>query len=363
MDLTTRCPKCGTVFQASLSDLQLRKGYIRCIQCAHIFDGYAEVVSDAPSAPQTRAMPNQAAGLTRVPPGPVVSVADEPLPEEDAWVPVAHDAAPDPAPAPLPQVFRSGREAAEPHEAPILAEDEPSISWDAPAADAWREPTVSLPPERLEPQVGPGAAAEPFVVDARPGHRSQGGTAAPLMQSDTAPWWLGVARFVGGILLMVLVFVSGLQLLYVYRGQLAQTLPIVRPVLEQACVYLQCRVPYAREASLLAITGSALRADDAAPQAGPAAAQAAAAPEQQRFVLQLTLRNQAAYPQEWPTLVLDLKDSAGTLLVRRNLAPADYLGAQPPQHPFAAHSEVLVRVPLTLTGLHINGYQLDLFYP
>ncbi|MGA0585261.1 MAG: zinc-ribbon domain-containing protein, partial [Castellaniella sp.] len=45
MDLTTRCPKCGTVFQAGLSDLQLRKGYIRCVQCAHIFDGYAEVVS------------------------------------------------------------------------------------------------------------------------------------------------------------------------------------------------------------------------------------------------------------------------------------------------------------------------------
>src|SRR3546814_14378794 len=47
MDLTTRCPRCGTVFEAGLQELQLRKGYIRCVQCAHIFDGYAAVVSDA----------------------------------------------------------------------------------------------------------------------------------------------------------------------------------------------------------------------------------------------------------------------------------------------------------------------------
>ena len=40
----TKCPQCGTVFPASLSQLQLRKGYIRCIGCANIFDGYEAVV-------------------------------------------------------------------------------------------------------------------------------------------------------------------------------------------------------------------------------------------------------------------------------------------------------------------------------
>ena len=83
MDLTTRCPKCGTVFQAGLSDLQLRKGYIRCVQCAHIFDGYAEVVSDA-SAPEAPA-PRPAAAPVAEPPA-----------------------------APPPQVIRSGRPPAPP---------------------------------------------------------------------------------------------------------------------------------------------------------------------------------------------------------------------------------------------------------
>src|SRR5690606_18551426 len=48
MDLTTRCPQCGTEFQASLQQLQLRKGYIRCVNCAHIFDGYEAVVPAEP---------------------------------------------------------------------------------------------------------------------------------------------------------------------------------------------------------------------------------------------------------------------------------------------------------------------------
>src|SRR5690606_21962923 len=51
MDLTTRCPECDTTFAASLEQLQLRKGYIRCINCAHIFDGFEAVVSPGSVAP------------------------------------------------------------------------------------------------------------------------------------------------------------------------------------------------------------------------------------------------------------------------------------------------------------------------
>src|SRR5690606_808506 len=58
MDLITRCPQCGTTFSASLEQLQLRKGYIRCINCAHIFDGYDAVVSaDGAPSPATHKAP------------------------------------------------------------------------------------------------------------------------------------------------------------------------------------------------------------------------------------------------------------------------------------------------------------------
>lgn len=333
MDLTTRCPRCGTVFEASLPDLQLRKGYIRCVQCSHIFDGYAEVVSDTSGASLPSAGP--AAGEPREP---VVHI-------RSAIGTGAHDE-PDDEP---PQVFRSGR-------------SQPAFDADVGADGRAVEDEFWV-----DPQAGAVAPAESFVVEARPGHRTQGGTAAPLLRADDAPsWGAGIARLLARLALLVLVILMGAQLTYVYRAQLAQAVPAARPWLEQACVPLRCQVPYARDLARLAITGSALKVQDAAPVSGVPPVQAtgpdAAVPDQ-HFILQATLRNQSERAQEWPTIVLDLKDAAGTLLVRRNLSPAEYLGADAAQRPFAAGGEVLVQVPLTLSGLRINGYQLDLFYP
>ncbi len=183
-----------------------------------------------------------------------------------------------------------------------------------------------------------------------------------LMRSYTTSSVIEARRSVCWSLLFILLLILlAAQAVYVYRGGIARMVPALRPVLERACEPLHCRVPYAREIDRLAITGSALKAADTDVPSGPAPGAQDTA--EQHFVLHATLRNQAELPQEWPTLVLDLKDVAGTLLVRRNLAPADYLGPSRAAEPFAARSEVLVRVPLTLSGVRINGYQLDLFYP
>src|SRR5690606_22711632 len=43
---------------ASLEQLQLRKGYIRCINCAHIFDGFEAVVSPGADAARSAKEPS-----------------------------------------------------------------------------------------------------------------------------------------------------------------------------------------------------------------------------------------------------------------------------------------------------------------
>ena len=354
MDLTTRCPKCGTVFQASLSDLQLRKGYIRCVQCAHIFDGYAEVVSDASDPAALAAMPS---------PAPIKPIAPAaPAREGDSL---------------SPQVIRSGRPpAAQPDPAPAFRigvppwpddRPEPRIGETADQAGAPRPVEEILENEGWVQDAGARAAAgpayapaqaEPFMVEARPGHRSQGGSAAPLLRDEDELGWGGrLLRFFGRVLFVLLLLLLAAQAAYVYRAEIARMVPALRPALERACQPLHCTVPYARDIARIAITGSALKAADAAP--GPAAGSTT----EQRFVLHATLRNQGEQPQEWPTLVLDLKDGAGTLLVRRNLEPAEYLGPARADQPFAAGEEILVRVPVAVNGLQVNGYQLDLFYP
>lgn len=370
MDLTTRCPKCGTVFQASLSDLQLRKGYIRCVQCAHIFDGYAEVVQD----------PNRAG--TAPPSAPVAGPEDYVGPGSSSLGGPAVGFPTD-APArnePLPHVIRAGRPASREASRPPRPEFTVGVApWpdDGRGGDAAsHEPRVVFGRAGVQPEADPmdwpetsgtSLPSDAIVVDAHPNYRGSGGSAAALLDDDreSPGFWDGLVRFFAGMLLVLLAVAFVAQLVYVYRAQIAQFAPQVRPWLERACVPLRCRVPYARNIGQINVTGSALKVADAPPGSAPAASGPGAGTQSQvqHFVLQLTLRNQLDQPQEWPTLVLDLKDGSGTPLVRRNLSPAEYLGPDMAGRPFAADSEALVRVPLTLDGIRINGYQLNLFFP
>lgn len=346
-----------------MQDLQLRKGFIRCVQCAHIFDGYAEVVSgpgEVPSGLPSR--PGQ-----RIDPAPVTpAISPSPYLSDN--------------PLDGPQVFRASRRGREePH----------FIDTDIPA-DESQEPFLGqqIPrgapePRRVDiddtPFIAPAAAAPGrVVIDPHPGRISHGGSAAPLMRAQQGGgWFAGVGSALSFLALILLLVLLLAQLLYIYRSQIALAAPALRPAIERLCQPLQCRVPYARDLSVLSISGSALRADaqtplpasgggEAVAANGPAKASSAAVPakpRQQSFVLNVNLRNAGDHPQEWPTIVLDLNDSSGTRLVRRNLSPHDYLRPEQLAAPFAAHSDILVRVPLVVTDVQVNGYQLDLFFP
>jgi len=47
MNLTTRCPNCGTAFRVQPVQLSARGGKVRCGKCAHVFDGVAALVADS----------------------------------------------------------------------------------------------------------------------------------------------------------------------------------------------------------------------------------------------------------------------------------------------------------------------------
>jgi len=46
MNLTTRCPNCGTAFRVQPVQLSARGGKVRCGKCTHVFDGVAALVAD-----------------------------------------------------------------------------------------------------------------------------------------------------------------------------------------------------------------------------------------------------------------------------------------------------------------------------
>src|SRR5690606_7522641 len=294
MDLTTRCPKCGTVFQAGLSDLQLRKGYIRCVQCAHIFDGYAEVVSDASAAPAA-APPPPPANVPEPPAAPapqVIRPGRSPAPPSEFTPAFRIGVAPWPDDRPEPrtgepaaparQVFRPGRSQAPPSGCmPSVRvgvapwpDDRPEPRVGEPAVRAGTRPVEEiLADEGWVPDAGgapddagmddPPAQEAPFVVEPRPGHRSQGGSAAPLLRDkDAYGWWDALLRFCARLLFVLLLILLAAQAVYVYRADIARMVPALRPALERACEPLRCQVPYARDIARIAITGSSLKAAD-----------------------------------------------------------------------------------------------------
>ncbi|MGB3289090.1 MAG: zinc-ribbon and DUF3426 domain-containing protein [Burkholderiaceae bacterium] len=359
MDLTTRCPQCGTTFSASMQELQLRKGYIRCVNCAHIFDGYEAVVSQSPSARKTpepsapdvirqRPTPSPvAASQAASAPGHTVSL-DTPLAQHRAGDPFTISAARAAGQGAARQdpVFRVDE-----RQGPAAFESEPTLGR-APAA---MEHAAGLPPIRRRDDL---AAQE--QIYAEPRYRASG-------QEPPAPAFLdkdpSVGRTLGRIVWTVLI-AAGLalllaQLAYVYRAQIANQVTFLRPVLERACEPLHCKVPYARQIDTISIMSSSLRSGSAA---GDGGAVGEDGKPSDSMVLQATLRNSYDKSQEWPTLVLDLTDFSGTLVVRKNLAPASYLAPDVLDQPFPAGSEVSISVPIALNGLKINGYKLDKFF-
>ncbi len=450
MELTTRCPQCETAFPVSLEQLQLRKGYIRCIQCANIFDGFDAVVPAAEASagkrqePAVGSRPDPVASVPRaepvipkpvpVPPAPVAPTLAGAETKAPAPAPVSSDPVPRPSaplssgPRPTPVAPVPG-EPKLPAAGPVITEprlpravpvvNEPTLpplptegnndivapSWTAGASSrsraepvigagalakhpaSSREPslpsvvrqrgdaggpgyapkfTISEPtsgsvsgrrpmpvftasdPEPTEPADEEDRAPDYLYVDPSPGRRSERHQAKPFDGTLHRPAWLTPVWLVLIICGLVLLLA---QAIYVYRGQLANNFPNLRPVLEAACERLSCAVPYERQIGLIAITGSALRSSGAPKD------------DVSSLTLEVTLRNTHERPQEWPTLVLDLKDASGAVVVRRNLAPSVWVPASLRSGPFAAGSELTVQVPLSVRSVQANGYQLDKFFP
>lgn len=175
-----------------------------------------------------------------------------------------------------------------------------------------------------------------------------------------------VGRLVWRLLVLLGLLVLLAQAVYVYRAQIANNVPVLRPMLERVCVALECKVPYARQIDQISIMNSSLRSGTGA-AVGSASAEKAdkAAADGQTpppMLLQLTMRNNYNKPQEWPTLVLDLTDLSGTRVVRKNLLPESYLPANVLGQPFRAGEDISVSVPIVLKGVKANGYQLDKFF-
>lgn len=329
MTRITTCPQCKTRFRVTAEQLAARRGDVRCGLCTHIFNAHATLAEEMPE-----------------PEPPQNIVAPEPRAVSE-------------------QTSRSSSEA-------IAAEsftveeteslpEEPLIDFKLDTSTEIESVTESTVPSvgpqaetRMAPEPEPESTAEirvvrvqspPLTIETRvsPDSPKYG---PPPKPKRAWPWVLGS--------LLLLVGLAG-QGIYSLRDAIAANYPPIRPLLEQACGYFQCRIGLPQQPDLLNIESSELHADPT---------------HTNIVVLTSTLRNRASHVQAYPTLELTLTNIKDEMVARRIFTPMEYVRprenvqrASAIVQGIPAKGDVAIKLLMDLGELKAEGYRLYLFYP
>jgi predicted Zn finger-like uncharacterized protein len=299
----THCPSCHTHFRVHAEQLAARAGQVRCGKCGRIFDALEHLIEEIASARATRPKPEFEAMRGDAADG-------EPAPGQDT--------------SDAPDIIAAAQEPAIGQTADVLAEAlEPGPETpEAALLELAIEGPTNSDPEASAFGFGPVAAAE------------------LAMPARRWPWLLGA-------LLLLLILLA--QAAYHYRGVITLLFPETKPYAVALCAFLGCDLPLPRRVELMSIEASDLQADTTNPNV---------------MVLSATIKNRAIFNQQHPSLELTLTDAQDQAVVRRVLAPQDYLGkAVNAQAGFAANTEIAIKVFIEGSQIKATGYRLYLFYP
>jgi len=347
IELTTQCPQCQHQFDVTLEQLQQRKGLLRCPRCAQIFDAYECAVAKTQAAPSVSPItepviltptpsptptPSATPGSSKPPSFSISAAASDSESESQSHF------ISQPASAPIaegPQIkTRAQTAAAIRSSQPIQSATESDqdirvyLSQDGRPEPRWQaQPDTSVPHFSAEPR-RVVALDEPSSTD----------------HGWSRPLWV--------LLVWVLVVMTALQLLYVYRAQIANTVSFTRPVLQRLCDGLGCTIPYMRTVEAIEIRQSSLQQQPNFEQKG-----------QYAYLLQLQLKNTLAWAQEWPTLVVSFTDASAAALATLPIEPQQYLAPSQRQRPFEPGAQLTIRLPVLLPNKKINGFTVEKYYP
>lgn len=296
------CPSCHALVA---TDPATDEPPERCPRCAALLRGVA-----VPPYPAADARSGVAAAVAEVVGGGSGPDAGDPSTDRAAQpaIPIAN----------LLQQESPGPAEAEPDPAPAEAAEEP-VPEPGPQADMAPEgPPGPLRAGRSEPSF------------AR--RRRAGGDAAPAGRR-----WPMAAAIAGLALLL------GLQWLLAERAHLAADAGW-RPLVERTCVVLRCSLPPWREPSAFALLERDVRPH---PEAEGA------------LRITASFRNDAAWAQPWPQLVLTLSDIDGRPLGARAFAAAEYLGGEPPSQLIGSGQGAVIRMDVLEPGPGAVGFAFD----
>jgi len=313
--MATRCVVCGTIFRVVQDQLRVSEGWVRCGRCDEVFNALEGLFDlDREQPPPWK--PGDVDKASKRDSDLAKTAAD--LDEEDRiasrfFRPEQEDVAQTPAEA-VDERFRVDFADAEFNTA-LLSEDE----------GGHRQP---VPSENLE--------------NSR--HTRKTPTFVRHAERE-ALWRSPLARILLSLAGIVLFAAFVLQWSHHFRDQISAQWPQFRPALAAWCVLADCRIEAPRRIDDVTVESSSFT---------PAAVGT------DSFKLSVTLRNRGPLPVSMPSIDLTLTDTAGQLVARRALHPADL---RAPVSVIAPGAEVPLEVVLTAGNPRISSYTVEIFYP
>lgn len=336
MSLITRCPACRTMFKVVPDQLRISDGWVRCGKCDEIFDAAAHLVPAEIQAGGTAANDNpDTVPFERGPAaaGAFEAAAPRTTPRSEAGRS---------EPAPLTQ-GGVDFELEEPQSADVLPALEPAVPSGGQLPDgsaygvtpADRPRTTALAPEAAAqaPDADPEALAAKLSFMRHAKRRSR--WHRPLVRA-----FLMVACLLLGLGL-------ALQLLVQERDRIAAIEPGLRPLVDEVCLLLDCKVAPLRQIESVVIDSSAFSKTKG-----------------DVYRLSLTLKNNAPIDLAMPAVELSLTDTLDRALVRRVFRPAE-LGIRSGVIPAASETQTTLELTIKTNGNseRVAGYRLLAFYP
>ncbi|NJS36151.1 MAG: DUF3426 domain-containing protein [Brachymonas sp.] len=400
MNLVTRCTACGTLFKVVADQLKISGGWVRCGQCAHVFDASANMVDAQPPLPAAAsptagqiASAGSAAPFAHQAETATESIAlganSMPANSQKGLKNEASDSnglVTDEAAAFEPGQLRDAAEleresgpsttswAVSDYAAQDARQDAPAQNFDSVALKTVgisAEPTtlgesvISVPAGQYSSSLlDDSLVSRPSFPSAELGSLDTPATIQPLptpgfiKQAQRAARWRSPwVRL--GLSVLALVLLAGLTLQIALREKdvLAATYPQAKPWLQILCDYAACRVEPPKRIDALVIDSSSFnRINKNNPQLEASA---------QSYRLAVTLKNTGTLAIAPPHVELSLQDTQDQTVLRRVLSPADLgavLDTLAPSQEFAGSLTLQISTA-QLAGSRINGYRVLAFYP
>ncbi|MFZ9256572.1 MAG: DUF3426 domain-containing protein [Burkholderiaceae bacterium] len=337
--LATQCPHCGTQFRVTLAQLELRDGKVRCGACREVFNGIDTVFEHTGEA-----------GVASAASRPPAASADAhdlsnrmTLFDVDASAHSANAGASNMQE----ELDALSRAIADLQSKPWAAPEgthQTEFTEDAAGASSVHQLSAKTAADSQQDTDTFAAAPPVFVQRAQQDQRERGRWRVLL--------WIGIP-------LLVIALIA--QLGWLFRNEIAARSPQAGQWLRAACARLHCEIKLPLNLEQLSVSAS--RLEQAPPPEAANQPAANGAEPALRMNLVALLQNTSDTVQTWPALELALRDTDGTLLVRKVFMADSYVSVNEQREGMPPRSEREIRLPLTLSGEPPAGFAVSIFYP